>query len=117
MEELYSLAERAMDVAITEKKFFFKVYDYLQHNKAKRKDATEFLESSTADNLRKTIDDLDEFIKGGNDQDHKQIREGYCFLHKPEARKISRYLKGLIADAEQYEHDKRPGRRKKTVNK
>ena len=39
MEDLYSLAERALDVAIAEKKFLFKIYDYLQHNKAKRKDA------------------------------------------------------------------------------
>ena len=57
MEDLYSLAERALDVAITEKKFLFKIYDYLQHNKAKRKDAIEFLESSTCDNISKTIND------------------------------------------------------------
>lgn len=117
MEDLYSLAERALDVAIAEKKFLFKIYDYLQHNKAKRKDAIEFLESSTCDNISKTIDDLNEFIKGGNDTEHRQIKEGYCFLSKPDARKISKYLTGLIDDAERYKYDHRPGRRKKAVNK
>jgi len=116
-DELYSLAERAMDVAIVEKKFFFKLYDFLHHNKAKRKVATEFLESSTAHNIEITITELEEYIKGGSDADHKYLREAYHHIGKPEARKIAKYLHQIIDDAKRYEFDKRPGRRKKTVNK
>lgn len=116
MEELYSLVEASIDVAVFQKKFLFNMYGYLKGQSAKRKVATEFLDSSTRENLQQTITDLDTYIKGGD----KTIKEGYCFLSKPEARKIRTYLIKIIEDAERYEYDRRPGRRKKstkTLNK
>ena len=56
---------------------------------------------------------LKAFIKGGD----KTLREAYAFLSKPEARKVVKYLDGLIDDAKRYEHDRRPGRRSKSLNK
>jgi hypothetical protein len=44
---------------------------------------------------------------------HKQLREGYGHIPKPQARKIRNYLSGILEDAQRYNYDKRPGRRKK----
>ena len=116
-DDIYDLAERALDIAILEKKFLFKLYPLLEHSKATRKVTLEFLESSTARAIEDTAHDLEEYIKGGKDAEHTQIREAYHFLSKPEARKIVKYLRGIIDDAKRYEWDHRPGRRKKTIAK
>ena len=116
-DDIYDLAERALDIAILEKKFLFKLYPLLEHSKATRKVTLEFLESSTARAIEDTAHDLEEYIKGGKDAEHTQIREAYHFLSKPEARKIVKYLRGIIDDAKRYEWDHRPGRRKRSVAK
>jgi len=116
-DDIYELAERALDVAIMEKRFLFKLYPLLEHSKATRKSTLEFLESSTCRAIDDTAHDLEEYIKGGKDSEHTQIREAYHFLTKPEARKIVKYLRGIIDDAKRYEWDHRPGRRKKTIAK
>ena len=41
--------------------------------------------------------DLDDYIEGGSDEIHKQLREGYGHIPKPQARKIRNYLHGIIA--------------------
>jgi rubrerythrin len=116
-DDIYDLTERALDIAILEKKFLFKLYPLLEHSKATRKATLEFLESSTARAIEDTAHDLEEYIKGGKDAEHTQIREAYHFLSKPEARKIVKYLRGIIDDAKRYEWDHRPGRRKKSIAK
>ena len=75
------------------------------------------MESTTAKAIEETAHDLEEYIKGGKDSEHVQIREAYHFLSKPEARKILKYLRGIIEDAKRYEWDHRPGRRKRSVAK
>ncbi len=117
IDDVYELAERALDVAILEKRFLFKLYPLLTHAKATRKSTLEFLESTTARAIEDTAHDLEEYIKGGKDPEHVQIREAYHFLSKPEARKIVKYLRGIIDDAKRYEWEHRPGRRKKTIAK
>ena len=117
IDDVYDLAERALDVAILEKRFLFKIYPLLEHSKTTRKATLEFLESSTAKAIEDTAHDLEEYIKGGKDAEHTQIREAYHFLSKPEARKIVKYLRGIIDDAKRYEWDHRPGRRKKSIAK
>ena len=116
-DDIYELAERALDVAIMEKRFLFKLYPLLEHSKATRKATLEFLESSTCKAIDDTAHDLEEYIKGGKDSEHTQIREAYHFLSKPEARKIVKYLRGIIDDAKRYEWEHRPGRRKKSIAK
>ena len=61
----------------------------------------------------KIQDELEQYIKGGADNDHKQLREAYGHISKPQARKIKAYLGSILEDAVRYRHDKRPGRRKK----
>ena len=61
--------------------------------------------------------DLEDYLEGGNDAEHKQLREGYGHLGKPEARKIKNYLYGILQDAWRYEQEKKPGRRRKSSSK
>ena len=65
MEDFYDLVDRAVDTAFEENKFYFKAYDYLIANKIKRKQITEFIESSTAVALGTLVDDLEGYLKGG----------------------------------------------------
>ena len=53
------------------------------------------------------------FIKGGRDSNHQQLREAYGHIPNPQARKIMNYLAGILEDAVRYSNDRRPGRRKK----
>ena len=88
-------------------------YDYLKYRKTTKAEADSFLESSTASELRQMVVELEEYIKGGKDNDHKQLREAYHHIPKPQARKIKNYLNNFLEDAVRYSHDRRPGRRKK----
>tara|TARA_R100000030_G_C3235314_1_gene119251 strand:- start:494 stop:832 length:339 start_codon:yes stop_codon:yes gene_type:complete len=108
--EFYDLVERAIDVAFEEDKYLFRCYNYLQSAKTTRKQAREFIDSATANSVKALINDLEEYIKGGN----KQLKEAYGHLGKPKARKIRSYLQGVLDDASRYEHDRRPGRKKRT---
>ena len=112
MEEFYDLVEHAIDGAFEREIYLFKCYQYLRHVKATRRQAREFIESSTAGSTALLVSDLDAYIKGGNDADHKYLREAYGHLGKPRARKIRNYLYGILKDARQYEIDRKPGRKK-----
>ena len=72
-----------------------------------------FLHSSTAKELADEVIELEEYIKGGRDSNHQQLREAYGHIPKPKARKIKMYLYGILQDAVRYHHERRPGRRKK----
>ena len=110
--EVYTDVEKAIDYAF-DGKFVLKFYDYLKVRGTKKLEVEEFIESSTANELNSLILDLDDYLEGGSDEIHKQLREGYGHIPKPEARKIRNYLYGILEDAWKYSHDKRPGRRKK----
>ena len=73
------------------------------------KQVREFIQSSTATNINGLVSELDGYIKGGN----KQLREAYGHLGKPHARKIKNFLE-ILSDASRYEHDRRPGRKKRS---
>jgi hypothetical protein len=110
--EVYGDVEKAIDYAF-KGQFVLKFYDYLKIRGAKKVEVEEFIESSTANEISNLIMDLDEYLEGGSDNVHKQLREGYGHIPKPEARKIRNYLHSILEDAWKYNHDKRPGRRKK----
>ena len=112
MEEFYDLVEHAIDGAFEREIYLFKCYQYLQHVKATRRQVREFIESSTAGSTALLVSDLDAYIKGGNDADHKYLREAYGHLGKPRARKIRNYLYSILKDARQYDIDRKPGRKK-----
>tara|TARA_Y100000004_G_C8583361_1_gene273377 strand:- start:10 stop:363 length:354 start_codon:yes stop_codon:yes gene_type:complete len=111
--DLYDTVEHTIDYAF-DGKFMLNMYEYLKGVKATKKDAEEFLSSITAKEIKLLITDLDEYLEGGSDEMHKQLREGYGHLGKPEARKIKNYLSGILEDALKYGQEKKPGRKKKT---
>ena len=43
MDEFYELVEHAIDCAFEKDMYLFKAYDFLKHNKIKRKQITEFI--------------------------------------------------------------------------
>ena len=88
--EIYWEVERTIDYAF-DHKFFLNMYEYLKLKKTKKVDVREFIESSTKE-IEDIINDLEEYIHGGSDNDHKQLREGYGHLGKPEARKIKKII-------------------------
>ena len=112
--EVYNDVEKAIDYAFNGQ-FVLKFYDYLKVRGTKRIEVEEFIESATASELNNLVMDLDDYLEGGSDEMHKQLREGYGHIPKPQARKIRNYLYGILEDAWKYSHDKRPGRRKKST--
>ena len=112
LHEVYSDVEKAIDYAFNGH-FVLKFYDYLKVRGTKKYEVENFIQSSTANEINNLVIDLDDYLEGGSDEIHKQLREGYGHIPKPEARKIRNYLYGILEDARKYNHDKRPGRRKK----
>jgi len=110
--EVYTDVEKAIDYAFNGQ-FVLKFYDYLKVRGTRKVEVDEFIKSTTASEISNLVIDLDDYLEGGTDEMHKQLREGYGHIPKPQARKIKNYLYGILEDARKYSHDKRPGRRKK----
>jgi hypothetical protein len=111
-ENVYELVEHAIEYAF-EGKLTLKFYEFLKYRKTTKAEVDAFLHSSTAKELAAEVLELKEYIKGGRDSDHQQLREAYGHIPKPQARKIMTYLGNILEDAVRYQHDRRPGRRKK----
>ena len=112
-ENVYEMVEYAIDYAFAGK-MTLRFYDFLKYRKTKKYEVDAFIESSTAHEISNLVLDLEEYIKGGADSNHKQLREGYGHISKPQARKIKNYLYTILEDAWRYSRDRRPGRRKKS---
>ena len=111
-ENVYDMIEHALEYAF-QGKMQLKFYEFLKYRKTTKAEVDAFLQSSTAKELADEVVELQEYIKGGKDNLHKQLREAYGHISKPQARKIRAYLGSILEDAVRYQHDRRPGRRKK----
>ena len=111
-ETVYDMLEHAIEYAF-EGKMTLKFYDFLKYRKTKKAEIDSFLQSSTVKEISDQVLELEEYIKGGKDNNHQQLREAYGHIPKPQARKIKTYFIKIIEDAVRYQHDRRPGRRKK----
>ena len=111
-ENVYDMIEHAIELAF-DGKMTLKFYDYLKYRKTKKYEVDSFIESSTAAEISSQVVELEEYIKGGSDNNHKQLREAYGHIPKPQARKIKAYLYSILEEAWSYQRDRRPGRRKK----
>ena len=111
-ENVYDLVEHAIEYAF-DGKMQLKFYEFLKYRKTTKAEIDAFLHSSTAKELADEVVELREYIRGGKDSEHKQLREAYHHIPKPQARKIMKYLGGILEDAARYSYDRRPGRRKK----
>jgi len=112
LSDIFDIVEHAIDYAF-EGQMNLKFYDFLKANKTKKHEVDTFIDSATAKELNDLTQELEENIKGGADNEHKQLREGYGHIPKPQARKIKNYLYGILEDAWRYSSDRKPGRRKK----
>ena len=111
-ENMYEMIEEALELAF-EGKMTLKFYEFLKWRKTTKAEVDAFLLSSTAKELADEVVELEEYIKGGRDSNHQQLREAYGHIPKPKARKIKMYLYGILQDAVRYSNERRPGRRKK----
>ena len=111
-ENVYDMLEHAIEYAFVGK-MQLKFYEFLKYRKTTKAEVDAFLQSSTAKELADEVLELQEYIKGGKDNLHQQLREAYGHISKPQARKIKNYLAGILEDAVTYQYDRRPGRRKK----
>ena len=112
-EEVYYVLEEALELAF-QGKFVVKLYEYFQSRGVTKAEADQFLNSSTAKELADEVNELDEYIKGGKDNQHQQLREAYHHIPKPQARKIRDYLACILEDAVRYSDDKRRGRKRRS---
>ena len=111
-DNVYDLIEHAIEYAF-EGKMTLKFYEFLKYRKTTKSEVDAFLHSSTAQELADEVLELKEYIKGGRDSEHQQLRAAYHHIPQPQARKIMNYLGGILEDAARYSYDRRPGRRKK----
>ena len=111
-DNVYDLVEHAIEYAF-EGKLTLKFYEFLKYRKTTKAEIDSFLRSSTAKELADEVVELREYIKGGRDSNHQQLREAYGHIPKPQARKIMTYLGNILEDAVRYSDDRKPGRRKK----
>ena len=111
-ESVYDMLEHAIEYAF-QGKMQLKFYEFLKSRKTTRAEVDAFLQSSTAKELADEVVELQEYIKGGKDNLHQQLREAYGHIPKPQARKIKAYLGRILEDAVRYSNDRKPGRRKK----
>lgn len=113
MKDIFFIVEKAVDEAFTNDRYLLNLYDYLKLESIKGVEAKRLNESQTMLSVNSLSNELDEYIEGGN----RIVFEAYKHLGKPKARKIKNYLDRLINDAKQYEHDRKPGRKKGSKNK
>ena len=111
--EVYYILEESLELAF-KGQFVIKLYEYFQSRGVTKAEADQFLNSSTAKEIADVVVELTEYIKGGMDNDHKQLREAYHHIPKPRARKIRDYLACILEDAYQYSNDKRRGRKRRS---
>ena len=114
--QMYDVVEHTIDYAF-KGKFMLNMYEYLKSIKATKRDVEEFINSPTALEINTLILDLEDYMEGGNDSQHKQLRGNYGHLGKPEAFKIRNYLYEILQDAWKYEQEKKPGREKRRPSK
>ena len=110
--DIYVAVDKAIDEVFKNDRYVLNLYKLATTLRLKRDDMSEFLHSSVAGELKNLVLELDEYLKGGRDSHHQQLREAYGHISKPKARKIRNYLYGMIQDAYRYERYRKTGRKK-----
>ena len=87
MEDIYTIVDKAIDVAFEEQKFHLKFYDFMKSCKTTGVGAKEFNQSSTAKELTDLVDDLSKYIKGGKDGEHQILKRGIRSSWKTKSKK------------------------------
>ena len=81
LSDILDLVEHAIDNAF-EGKMNLKFYDYLKDSKTKKCEIDTFISSSTTNEIDNLISDLDEYLKGGADDEHNNcVKVTVTFLN------------------------------------
>ena len=112
-DEIYSLVNGAIDLAVTDQQYKLNIYDFAKSEKMKRRDMVSFLNSSLVSQMRDEAKHLDMYLNGGP----ADLTECYGWMGKTRAAKYRDYLYKMIEDAERYEKERRPGRKPGSKNK
>ena len=112
-EEVYYVLEESLELAF-KGQFVIKLYEYFQSRGVTKVEADQFLKSSTFHEIASVVTELTEYLKGGKDSNHQQLREAYHHIPKPQARKIRDYLACILEDAVRYSDDRRRGRKRRS---
>ena len=112
-EEVYYVLEESLELAF-KGQFVIKLYEYFQSRGVTKVEADQFLKSSTFNEIASLVTELTEYIKGGKDSNHQQLREAYHHIPKPQARKIRDYFACILEDAVRYSDDRRRGRKRRS---
>lgn len=115
-EVLYDF-EKAVDYAFLENKFIINSFAYLKIKNLRRIDAQAILRSSTVRHIQDTINDLDLYLKGGQEDNTVYVRQAYGYLSKPDARKIRNYLDGVVEGVKKFIKDKNAKGKRTTTTK
>ena len=115
--DIYVVVDKAIDEAFKNDRYVLNFYKVATTLKLKRHEMTEFIQSSVAVELSDLVLQLDEYIKGGRDSNHQQLREAYGNIPKPRARKIRNYLYRILEDALRYERERKIRGKGKTGDK
>jgi hypothetical protein len=117
MDELYFDIQQAIDFAFLDNRYVMNSYSYLKVKDVKRADAQKLLRSSLIVELYDYVNELNTYLKGGQDPDVVYAREAYGYLSKPDARKISTYLDNIIEGIKKYISERKGGKRKPRASK
>tara|TARA_B100001996_G_scaffold214070_1_gene164438 strand:- start:635 stop:991 length:357 start_codon:yes stop_codon:yes gene_type:complete len=112
-EEVYYVLEESLELAF-KGQFVVKLYEYFQSRGVTKVEADQFLKSSTFHEIASVVTELTEYLKGGKDSNHQQLREAYHHIPKPQARKIRDYFACILEDAVRYSDDRRRGRKRRS---
>ena len=112
-EEVYYVLEESLELAF-KGQFVIKLYEYFQSRGVTKVEADQFLKSSTFHEIASVVTELTEYLKGGKDSNHQQLREAYHHIPKPQARKIRDYFACILEDAVRYSDDRRRGRKRRS---
>ena len=74
--DIYVAVDKAIDEAFKNDRYVLNFYKVATTLKLNRHEMTEFIQSSVAVELSDLVLQLDEYIKGGRDSNHQQLREG-----------------------------------------
>ena len=112
-EEVYYVLEESLELAF-KGQFVVKLYEYFQSRGVTKVEADQFLKSSTFHEIASVVTELTEYLKGGKDSNHQQLREAYHHIPKPQARKIRDYFACILEDVVRYSDDRRRGRKRRS---
>ena len=85
-ETVYDMIEHAIELAF-DGKMQLKFYDYLKYRKTTKVEVDSFIESSTAAEISDQVLELEQYIEGGADNNHKNyVRHMVTFLNLKQGR-------------------------------